>query len=100
MFRFCVLLTCVALVAVAGCESASNLVATPRTESGRTNTTTNLSSTGYSFKALDVPAEWGAYTSVYGVNSSGMIAGNYFNADETVHAFLYYRGQFTDVTIP
>jgi len=100
MFRFCALLACVAVLAVAGCESASNPVATPRPESGRTNTTTNLTSTEYRFKALDVPAEWGAYTSVYGVNNSGVIAGNYFNVDETVHGFLYYRGQFTDVTIP
>lgn len=55
---------------------------------------------GYQFQTLDVPEEWGYYTSAYGINNTGIIVGNYVTTGEEAHGFIYYDGQFTDVFIP
>ena len=55
---------------------------------------------GYQFQTLDVPEEWGYYTSVYGNNSTGKAVGNYVTAGEETHGFIYSDGQFIDVFIP
>src|SRR5215475_8016684 len=54
----------------------------------------------YSFSALDVPAELGAYTSAYGINNVGVLVGNYFSVDETLDGFVFQKGRFTPVVIP
>lgn len=54
----------------------------------------------YLFLPFDVPAELGAFTSAFGINNQGIIVGNFFGVDETIHGFVFEKGKFTDVAVP
>jgi hypothetical protein len=97
---------CVALVfagiALAGCESTPDPT-TPREPASVARASSPVlvpAPAAYDFDGVDVPAEMGSYTSIYGINSSGIMVGNYLSIDGSVHGFLYKRGQFVDVAIP
>lgn len=54
----------------------------------------------YDFRAFDVPAEMGSFTSALGNNNYGTIVGNYAAMDGNAHGFLFRNGRFIDVTVP
>ena len=54
----------------------------------------------YTFFPLDVPSEFGAGTSAFGINNKGVIVGNFGSVDETIDGFVFEKGQFTSVTVP
>jgi uncharacterized membrane protein len=89
-------------VALAGCETAPD-PATPREPGGIVNASSPAgapANAAYDFEPFDVPAELGNYTSVYGINNSGVMVGNFLSVDGSIHGFLYKRGHFIDVAIP
>jgi len=99
MIRHYLLLACVAVLAISACGSDSLPLDTTASDTSAPALVAT-SDDDYDFVGFDAPPELGAFTSVYGVNASGTIAGNYFNVDGTVHGFLSRRGTFTDVVIP
>jgi uncharacterized membrane protein len=91
-------ITTVALLGLAGCESDPGPVA-PRATDQAAAILGSAQAT-YEFRAFDVPAEMGAFTSAFGNNNAGTIVGNYGAPDETVHGFIFRSGKFIDVTVP
>src|SRR5215207_5749071 len=43
----------------------------------------------YTFQSIDVPAEWGSFTSVYGINNAGALVGNYATFDWVGEGFIF-----------
>lgn len=55
---------------------------------------------GYSFQSIDNPDAGPLGTSVFGVNSSGVMVGNFEAADGSIRGFVYRKGRFTNVVVP
>jgi probable HAF family extracellular repeat protein len=54
---------------------------------------------GYTFQPIDDPDAGPFGTSVFGINSPGVMVGNFADTDGVVHGFVLREGQFTSVTI-
>jgi uncharacterized membrane protein len=54
---------------------------------------------GYTFQPIDDPDAGPLGTSVFGINSPGLMVGNFGDAGDVVHGFVLRSGQFTSVTI-
>ena len=90
--------TLLLVLGLAGCQSDPGPLG-PHSSTPATGTS-SLGQANYEFRAFDVPAEMGAFTSAFGINNAGTIVGNYGALDETVHGFIYRSGKFIDVTVP
>ncbi|HXV12692.1 MAG TPA: hypothetical protein VEC56_00670, partial [Candidatus Krumholzibacteria bacterium] len=91
------------VIALAGCESDSGLLAprgSERETSASINSISELGQGAYEFRALDVPADMGSYTSAFGNNNLGTIVGNFAAPDGSAHGFVHRLGRFIDVTVP
>ena len=88
------------LLGVAGCGQDPDLLSS-RADGVTRNTMPAASSPAvYEYEPADVPPEMGNYTSVFGINNSGIMVGNYGAPDGSVHGFVYRRGHFIDVAVP
>ena len=54
----------------------------------------------YTFGPIDDPGAGPGGTSVFGINSAGVMSGNYADAADEIHGFVLKEGQFTNVTVP
>src|SRR5678815_4116320 len=98
-YRLVVALGFLVGVGLSGCDSVNDPASTQQVTSEGAASSAVTGGANYDFKALDVPAEWGAFTSAYGFNNAGVITGNYGSVDGTIHGFLFHQGAFTDDTI-
>lgn len=55
---------------------------------------------GYRFEPFDVPAEFGDFTSVFGISNTGAMVGNFRNRNGGADGFLFQKRRFTDVFVP
>ena len=67
--------------------------------SRQTGDSANISITSlYRFTSLDPPGSVGTF--LIGINNSGLIAGQYIDADGVVHAFTWKRGKYKVIDVP
>jgi uncharacterized membrane protein len=55
---------------------------------------------GYTFLPIDDPSAGPGGTSVFGINSAGVMAGNYADPAGVIYGFVLNGGEFTTVTVP
>jgi probable HAF family extracellular repeat protein len=49
------------------------------------------------YEMVDLSASWGGSIEATAINNSGLIAGRFWTADQTIHAFLYQNGVVQDL---
>jgi uncharacterized membrane protein len=54
----------------------------------------------YTFSPIDDPSAGPLGTSVFGINSAGVMSGNYADPAGVIHGFVLSKGKFTNVTVP
>jgi probable HAF family extracellular repeat protein len=54
----------------------------------------------YTFQSLDVPAEWGFFTSTFSINNAGVVVGNFATFDLVGEGVIFTKSGSIRVTVP